>query len=420
MDAGQDSAAGRVGSTSSVPQPGDDPFYAPPPGLADLPPGTVVRSRRVQLAFFGRIRRGAATQLMYRSTDAHGNPEAAVTTVVVPRGRDPRTCPLLSYQCAIDAVAAHCFPSYALRLGSQLVGASVQAEFLFVAAALARGWAVSIPDHEGLQGMWGAPYEAGFRVLDGLRAAVSHEPLGLSPDARMAMWGYSGGGLATGWAAEAAADYAPELDLAGAVMGSPVVDPENVARRLNSTRWAGLAALMIASLVHVFPEARAVVDKHATAEGKVLLSEIEGMSTGSAIHRLRNKDIADYVDLTFEELFALPELRYIFDMTRLGQAIPSMPVLVIQGVHDRIVDVGDVDGLVRHYTEGGATVRYHRDPLAEHLLLYPFAVPMSLRWLGNRLEREHRGGRSTWPAVLDTGTYRDLAGVLPGLARRRR
>ena len=104
----------------------------------------------------------------------------------------------------------------------------------------------------------------------------------------------------------------------------------------------------------------------------------------------------------------------------LGQAIPSMPVLVIQGVHDRIVDVGDVDGLVRRYTEGGATVRYHRDPLAEHLLLYPFAVPMSLRWLGNRLEREHRGGRSTWPAVLDTGTYRDLAGVLPGLARRRR
>lgn len=203
-------------------------------------------------------------------------------------------------------------------------------------------------------------------------------------------------------------------------MGSPVVDPENVARRLNSTRWAGLAALMIASLVHVFPEARAVVDKHATAEGKVLLREIEDMSTGSAIHRMRNKDIADYVDLTFDELFALPELRYIFDMTRLGQAIPRMPILVIQGVHDRIVDVGDVDGLVRHYTEGGATVRYHRDPLAEHLMLYPFAVPMSLRWLGNRLQREHRGGRSTWPAVLDTGTYRDLAGALPRLGRRRR
>ncbi|WP_162562233.1 lipase family protein [Mycolicibacterium iranicum] len=401
-----------------VPTPGDDDFYVAPPGLGDLAPGTVLRSRRVPLAFFGRLRHGSAVQLMYRSTDAHGVPEAAVTTVVVPRGRAPETCPILSYQCAIDAVAAHCFPSYALRLGSQLVGASVQAEFLFISAALARGWAVSIPDHEGLQGMWGAPYEAGFRVLDGLRAAVGHSELGLSAQAPMAMWGYSGGGLATGWAAEAAADHAPELRVVGAVLGSPVVDPENVARRLNSTPWAGLAALMIASLVHVFPEAQKVVDEHATDAGKALLTEIEQMSTGAAIRRLRNADIADYVDMTLDELFALPELRRVFEMTRLGQSTPNMPVLMIQGLHDRIVDVADVDALVRRYTEGGATVKYHRDPLAEHLMLYPFAVPLSLRWLERRFNAlDHRHGRSAWPAVLDPRTYRGLPGWAAGVPR---
>ena len=309
----------------------------------------------------------------------------------------------------IDAVAARCFPSYALRQGAELVGASVQAEFLFITAALSRGWAISIPDHEGLKGMWGAPYEAGFRVLDGLRAAVNYKELGLSSNAPMAVWGYSGGGLASGWAAEAAETYAPELDIVGAVLGSPVVDPESVARRLNATPWAGLAALMIASLVHVFPEAKKVVEEHASEVGKTLLVEIEDMSTGGAIRRFRNVDIADFVDVSFQELFALPELQHVFEVTRLGQKTPSMPVLLIQGVHDKIVNVTDVDRLVQTYTDGGAAVSYHRDPLAEHLLLYPFAVPMTLWWLADRLAKNDRpNSRHTWPALLDSRTYAGL------------
>ncbi len=411
-----------------IPPPDRDPFYSVPAGLDEIAPGTVLRARSVRLAFFGRFRQGRATQLMYRSTESRGRPEAAVTTVIVPRGVDPASCPLLSYQCAIDAVAARCFPSYALRQGAELVGAPVQAEFLFVAAALSRGWAVSIPDHEGLEGMWGAPYEAGFRVLDGLRAAVNHSELGLSSNASMAVWGYSGGGLASGWAAEAAATYAPELNIVGAVMGSPVVDPESVARRLNASPWAGLAALMVASLVHVFPEAQKVVDEHATEEGKALLTQIEGMSTGEAIRRFRKVDIADFVDLTFEELFALPELRHVFQATRLGQKTPSMPVLLIQGVHDKIVDVADVDRLAQTYTDGGTAVSYHRDPFAEHLLLYPFAVPMSLWWLAERLAgNDPPTSRHTWPALLDRRTYAGLPALAGGaanaairLAKRRR
>ncbi len=89
----------------------------------------------------------------------------------------------MSYQCAIDAVAGRCFPSYAMRRGAKAIGSLAQLEFLLVAAALAEGWAVSIPDHEGPNGMWGAPYEPGYCVLDGLRAALSFEPFGLAGDA---------------------------------------------------------------------------------------------------------------------------------------------------------------------------------------------------------------------------------------------
>ena len=78
------------------PTPDRDPFYASPAGLGGVAPGTVLRSRVVPVSFFGRLRQGMAVQLMYRSTDAHDLPEAAVTTVIVPRGENPARCPVLS------------------------------------------------------------------------------------------------------------------------------------------------------------------------------------------------------------------------------------------------------------------------------------------------------------------------------------
>ncbi len=161
--------------------PADDPFYDPPQGFQHAAPGTVLRSRDVEVAFLGLIpQKFIATQLLYRTTDMNGAPEATVTTVIVPAERAPgQVCPVLSYQCAIDAVTSRCFPSYALRRWSLAPGALAQLEFFLISAALAEGWAVSVPDHEGPNGAWGTPYEPGYRVLDGLRAALSSEQLGL-------------------------------------------------------------------------------------------------------------------------------------------------------------------------------------------------------------------------------------------------
>ena len=61
--------------------PPDDPFYEPPPGFQHAQPGTVLRSRDVELAFVGLIPQPVtAIQLLYRTTDMNGNPEATVTT----------------------------------------------------------------------------------------------------------------------------------------------------------------------------------------------------------------------------------------------------------------------------------------------------------------------------------------------------
>ncbi|BBY08900.1 lipase family protein [Mycobacterium noviomagense] len=390
--------------------PSRDPFYTPPSGYEQALPGTVLRSRGVELAFLGLIpQRFRATQLLYRSTDLNGEPEAAVTTVVVPAKRDPElVCPMVSYQCAIDAVAERCFPSYALRRGSKAVGALAQIEFLLIAAVLAEGWAVSVPDHEGCHGMWGAPYEPGYRILDGVRAALNCQRLGLSPSAPVGLWGYSGGGFASAWAAEVCAGYAPELNIVGAVLGSPVGDPGSVGRRLNATFWAGLPAMVIGALAQIYPDVERLVQEHATDEGKAILAKLQKMTTAAAVLGLKNKDINDYMDLTLDELWDLPEVQHIMDAIKLGTAAPTAPVLIIQAANDKIINVADIDALAAAYRAGGASVTYHRDCFSEHLSLHALSAPMALRWLRDRFAgrplTEHLT-RTTWPTLLNPSTY---------------
>lgn len=412
--------------------PSQDPFYEPPAGYQHATPGTVLRSRDVELAFMGLVpQRMLATQLLYRTTNMSGEPEATATTVIVPADAAPdRPCPILSYQCAIDAVSSRCFPSYALRRRAKAVGALAQLEFLLISAALAEGWAISIPDHEGRDGMWGAPFEPGYYILDGIRAALGAERLGLAESTPVAMWGYSGGGLATAWAAELCADYAPELDVVGAVLGSPVGDLGHTFRRLNGSFLSGLPAMVVAALVHIYPDLNRVIDEHASDQGLEMLRSLEDMTTVGAVIRMSKKDMGDYLDRPLEEILSMPEVQGVFDRIRLGAKVPTPPVLIVQAVHDYLIDVEDIDRLVDAYSAGGADVTYHRDAFNEHLLLHPLSAPMALRWLQDRFNRRPLTDnliRTKWPTMFNPTTYvgmlrlgRIAAKVITGKSVQRR
>ncbi|MBW0014308.1 lipase family protein [Mycobacterium sp.] len=397
--------------------PSDDPFYQPPPGYQHAQPGTVLRSRDVELAFLGLVPQPVrAVQLLYRTMDMNGEPEATVTTVIAPAERAPgQACPLLSYQCAIDAMTSRCFPSYALRRRAKALGSLSQFELLLISAAVAEGWAVSVPDHEGIHGSWGAPYEPGYRVLDGIRAALSSERIALSPSAPIGLWGYSGGGLASAWAAEMCGDYAPELDIVGAVLGSPVGDLGNTFRRLNGSLLAGLPALVVAALARIYPDLDRIIKEHVNDEGRDLLDSLKDMTTVEAVVRMAGKDMGDYLDQPLEDILSTPEVSYVFDSIRLGAAVPTPPVLIVQAVHDYLIDVNDIDALADAYSAGGARVTYHRDAFNEHIVLHPLSAPMTLRWLTDRFAdrplTEHLI-RTTWPTMFHPMTYVGMARLI--------
>ncbi|PPJ32709.1 lipase [Nocardia nova] len=411
---GNDGAAVATKNERPLP-PSQDPFYRAPADAAAHAPGTVLRSRPVQIALLGLIpQRVTAWQLLYRSNDLHGDAEVAVTTVLLPADADPaERRPLLAFESAIDAVTERCAPSYALRRGAVVPGSITQLELLLVANALRRGWAVSIADHEGPDGRFGAPREPGYRSLDGIRAAMHFRPLGLSTDTPVVVWGYSGGGMAGSWLVEMAPIYAPELTIAGAVLGAPVGDPGEVFIRLNGGRYAGFPAIVISALRQVYPALEDVLDKHITSAGECLLERAAQLPPIVALARLAGHDFGKYLDHPLEEVLSTPAMWDMFDDMRLGKHTPHCPILVIQPLHDRIIDVSCIDAQVERYRAGGAAVGYLRDRLSDHFTLLPLATPLSLDWLADRIAGRpvadaDTATRTVWSVVASPSRWRGL------------
>ena len=388
-------------SEGPVTPPERDPFYTAPDGWETVACGTVLRTRPVRLALFGRLRqRIDSWQLLFRTRDLENRPHVSVTTVLLPADSGRGSAggrPLLSYQCAIDAVSGRSFPSYALRWHAHARGTVPQFEFLLALHAVRLGWTVTIPDHEGAEGHWGAPSEPGYCTLDAVRATLSFERAASPADTPVALWGYSGGGLASSWAAEGVAEHAPELNVVGAVLGSPVGDPASAFLRLNGTPYAALPILVVAGLRRTYPDFDRLLHRYVTAEGLAVLTSVERMTTMAAIVRLRGYDFSRHTTLPLTELVALPEMVAIFDEIRPGSTAPDFPMLVVQATHDQIIAVDDVDGQVRRYRDAGASVEYLRDRTSEHITLLPLSVPLSLAWLADRV-----AGRPPGPGTTTT------------------
>jgi len=206
--------------------------------------------------------------------------------------------------------------------------------------------------------------------------------------------------------------YAPELNIVGAVLGSPVGDLGHTFRRLNGTHMAGLPALVVAALTDIYPDLNRVIQEHTTEEGKALLARLHKMTTAEAVVRMFKKDMGDMLDEPLEQILETPAVQHVFQEIKLGAAVPTPPVLIVQAVHDLLIDVHDIDDLADTYQSGGASVTYHRDMFSEHLLLHPMSAPMTLRWLTDRFNgkplSEHMI-RTKWPTLLNPMTYVGMA-----------
>lgn len=403
-------------------RPVDDPFHVPPDGYRSTPAGTLLRTRRVDIGFLGRLRqRVIGWQLLYRTTDPHGVPEVTATTVLVPQGHRAHQPRLMGYQCAINSSERTCFPSYALLQGARGPMANPALELLLMASALRRGWVLSVADHGGQPGRYVVARQPGYHVLDGLRATLAFSELRLAPDTPIGLWGYSGGGLASSWTAEMAPGYAPELNIVGAALGSPASDPSAILERVDGGVFAGLGVAAVSALRDSYPALDNALTQHLSRRGEARLAAVKTMSTSQAITRFMLTKFSKYTDSSLAELMTIPDVAAMSEGLRLGKVAPVCPVLVYSAVRDQLVGIAEVDRQTTFYATHGTELTYRRDRLSEHLSLTVLGAPVALDWLAHQFGDDGpapaAGVQTVWSMLASGPALRGLVTMMAAAAR---
>lgn len=369
--------------------PSADPFYAAPQNISDYAAGAIIRSRRPPgpLALFaGRINIEGAWQVLYRTNGVFGEPLASVTTIIVPHNADYNK--FLSYQVEIDSPCDECFPSITLQQSmADLASVTSQYGMLWVMSALEKGWVVSVPDHDGPNAAFGAGIITGQVTLDSVRAALQSKSItGLQPGAKVALWGYSGGSLATEWAVELQEKYAPELKItAVAVGGLPVDAPRAIVDVMNGGIGAGFAFSGAIGLSHAYPEFAALL-KEKLLPNSSAINDVTKQCTIPTIVEFAYKSLWDYVD-GGKDLLNNPVVQKVFAENVMGKnGVPKMPIYMYHAINDELLPFKDVQTLYDNYCSAGANIQFVKEAFGEHIIVALSGAAGALRFLMDRMD----------------------------------
>ncbi|CZT25466.1 related to lipase 1 [Ramularia collo-cygni] len=401
-----------LGGANKAPLPSDDPFYTAPSGYESAAPGAILRSRPVPsaLSLFQTIPLNlkGAWQFLYRTTDSLGNPIATVTTVLVPNNADPEK--LISYQVAEDSGGEiNCAPSYTLQTGTNTTYAGTGGiEAALIAAALNQGWIVVSPDWEGPKSTFVAGKQAGYATLDSIRAALaSGATTSVSSKAKVQMWGYSGGALASEFAAELQTKYAPEIPFVGMAIGGVTPNVENVFNTINKGPFAGLSAAGFLGLGNAYPDFGAFVQQSLKPEKADAFNQAGRQCFYADVKTYAGQDVFTYFKQG-KTIFQDPIVqRTIKEGATMGlTGTPTMPIFVYKSVRDEISPIADTDKLVQQFCNAGVSIDYVREELGEHFTQAATSVGDIINFLIARFNGVPQSGcttRTTFNDLLNSG-----------------
>jgi hypothetical protein len=326
---------------AKLPRPNQDPFYhytgATP--LKQIAPGTVLNTRTVSYHMSGMTLPITVVQLLYRSTTVHNTPNTNVTSVLLPPA--PSASPqLVAYGSFYDSLSNVNEPSYVFAgAPARFTGSLSTTESALIAPLLLSGDTVSVADTEGQDPEFATGPEYGRLTLDAIRAAISSDATGLAGSVKVALMGYSGGAIATGWAAQMAPSYAPDVeqDLVGATMGGVLVEPaHNLTYVSGSTNWAGVIPMSLIGIARAY---HVSFDRYLSPYGAQVIAGMQHDAIGTAT--------ADYPNLTWQQLVqprydnpdtVRPFVKLANRLILGHDALPQVPLLIAQGAG------GEADG----------------------------------------------------------------------------
>lgn len=389
--------------SNAATSPADDPFYhyTGSTPLANIAPGTVLNTRTVNYQIFGLSLGFKATQLLYRSTDAQMRPTVNVTTVIKPNCflYCPNKNKVLSYQSFYDSLNPADQPSWAIAGGKSLGDLIPGVETALIAPFLIGGHTVVISDTQGQNADFAAGPEYGFNTLDSIRAALKSPAIGLSSTAKFAMIGYSGGAIATEWAAELAPTYAPDVNknLVGAAIGGVLVHPNHNLDYVQGTpMWGGIAPM---ALIGVGRSYGIDLPQYLSDNGMAIYNKMQKASIVNVLFQYPNtywKDLVkpEYADRTKMKPYVEAVNKIVmgtggtptipmFIGQGTGGELEGTPASPIWGKGDGVMLAGDVRSLARQYCAKGVTIKYNEYALSHFTSMVSW-LPQATLWVNDR------------------------------------
>lgn len=359
-------------------------FYgAPVADLEAFAPGAVVRREAVpHLDFLG----SRTERILYRSVDPRDRAVAVSGLLITPdrawKGRGPR--PVIAYAPGSYGISDRCSGSSELGLTTTMPA---------LLPLLAQGYQVVTTDYQGL----GTPGEyeflgrvAGARaLLDSARAAASQT------GAPIVLYGYSAGGVASAAAAELASTYAPDLSVVGAFVGAAPTDPVLRVEGQDGTEWAATMLYTVDGWIGAHPERAGEIRALFNERGRTALdAALNFCNTDALAHgSLRSEDLtADGASLG--SLMRGPVLGPLTDANTIGFTPPALPVMIVQGINDRSVDIEQSRLLTQRWGAVGFTDITVREldfgtelvPAIDHPAANAVAYPEVIGWIDRLVE----------------------------------
>lgn len=299
---------------------------------------------------------------------------------MVPRNKAPNG-PLLSYQHIINALGLECAPSQALWTNDPNLAIR---EAPALNAVLQRGWTVAIADHLGPRSAYGAAKLGGQIVLDSIRATQRFDPIQVQ-QSPVALAGYSGGGMATAWAAALQNDYAPELNIVGSANGGAPMNLERMARDLGFAPHPmfGLAFAAALGIEREYPT-RIPISSQLNPVGKEIERKMQNGCTNDIIAAGAGKsamEVAGTLDLinSPEAIAAVNE-----NSVELYPGVPKAPYFEWHSPSDVLIPVSAIDNTIDRYCRAGVLVTEVQVPSNDHLTAAVLGLPQALEWIDQR------------------------------------
>ena len=367
-------------------------IYTPPASVSGAP-GKLLACRAVTLPEVPGGISMRAWKVQYVSTSVHGARIAVSGTVAVPRapwpGPGPR--PVIAFSPGTLGLGPQC------AFSRQLAGA-YQGEYegSNIAAMLQAGYAVAATDGAGyLNGQvhtYVVGQIAGHALLDIARTAFQVPGAGLSPAARVGIWGYSEGGQASLWAAQLAASYAPDLNVAGAAAGGVPGDLKVTAAALNGGAFAGFGLDAVIGLHSAYPAMP--FNSLLNSAGISAVGQAESLCWVATIASFAFAHIENYSTnhLTLNQIYALrgPDGTWgkVISSQKLGVGLGttykiSFPVFQYRGLADEVIPASTEEATRAAYCAAGIHTQWNTYP-GDHLLADTEAIGDVMSWFAAR------------------------------------